>query len=106
MKLPTLGYETDQFGAIRQHLNSRGVLPGLGRLDRPVADRTGLSSHIDLMKWTREPNLSGLSDANLPLDQGPTFLEALREQFGLKLESTKAPMQVLVIDHIERHSEN
>jgi uncharacterized protein (TIGR03435 family) len=37
---------------------------------------------------------------------GPTFLEALREQLGLKLESTKAPLPILVVDHVERPSEN
>jgi len=33
-------------------------------------------------------------------------MEAVREQLGLKLQSTKAPVQTLVIDHIERPSEN
>jgi uncharacterized protein (TIGR03435 family) len=84
-----------------------GVLSGLGRLDRPVVDQTGLSSRIDYeMEWTREPDPAGPPDANPPPDQGPAFLEALREQLGLKLESTKAPLRVLVIDHIERPSEN
>ena len=37
---------------------------------------------------------------------GMTFLDAVGEQLGLKLEPTKAPVQMLVIDHIERPSEN
>ena len=41
-----------------------------------------------------------------PEHEGPTFLDALREQLGLRLESAKAPLRVLVIDHIERPSEN
>jgi uncharacterized protein (TIGR03435 family) len=41
------------------------------------------------------------SDAN-----GPTLQEALKEQFGLKLESKKAPIESLIIDHVERPSEN
>lgn len=41
-----------------------------------------------------------------PDSQGTTFLEAVKEQLGLKLESTKAPLYVLVIDHVERPSEN
>jgi uncharacterized protein (TIGR03435 family) len=46
-------------------------------------------------------------DANAPSDpQGATFLEAVRDQLGLKLESTESPIQVLVVDHIERPSEN
>jgi uncharacterized protein (TIGR03435 family) len=84
-----------------------GALSGLGRLDRPVVDQTGLSSRIDYeMEWSQEPNAAGPPDATPPPDQGPTFLEALGEQLGLKLESTKAPLRVLVIDHIERPSEN
>ena len=80
--------------------NSR-ELSALGRLDRPVVDQTGLSSRIDYeMEWTQEPNPAGPPDATAPPDQGPTFLEALREQLGLKLELTrKAPLRVLVIHH-------
>jgi uncharacterized protein (TIGR03435 family) len=36
-----------------------------------------------------------------PEDTGPTFLEALQEQLGLKLKSTKVPVDVLVIDNAE-----
>jgi hypothetical protein len=41
-----------------------------------------------------------------PNSQGTTFLEAIKEQLGLKLESTKAPLKVLVIDHVERPVES
>jgi len=37
---------------------------------------------------------------------GPTLLEALKVQLGLKLEPTRAPIQVLIVDHIDRPSEN
>ena len=39
-------------------------------------------------------------------DAGSTFLQALQEQLGLKLKSTKAPVDVLVIDHVEHPTEN
>lgn len=82
------------------------VLSPLGRLDRPVVDQTGISERIDYeMEWEREPN-SGGPDATPPAGVGPTFFEALREQLGLKLEATKLPLRVLVIDHVERPSEN
>ena len=83
------------------------ALSGLGRLDRPVVDQTGLSGPIDYeMQWTPEPNPVGPPDANPPLDPGSTFLEALREQLGLKLKPAKAQLRVLVVDRVERPSEN
>jgi uncharacterized protein (TIGR03435 family) len=39
-------------------------------------------------------------------DSGPTIFTAIQEQLGLKLESTKGPVEVIVIDHIDRPSEN
>jgi uncharacterized protein (TIGR03435 family) len=44
--------------------------------------------------------------ANLPPTNGPDIFTAVREQLGLKLESHKEPVEVMVIDHIERPSEN
>ena len=41
-----------------------------------------------------------------PDSQGPSFLEALKEQLGLKLTPTKAPLNVLIVDHIDRPSPN
>lgn len=41
-----------------------------------------------------------------PDDSGPTFAEALRRQPGIKLESTKTPLDVLVLDHVEHLIEN
>jgi uncharacterized protein (TIGR03435 family) len=37
---------------------------------------------------------------------GPTIFTALEEQLGLKLKSAKGPVDLLVIDHVERASEN
>jgi len=98
-----------------------GALPSMGRLARPVVDRTGLNGRFDFtLEWSPEPNMNtgtGTSGAKagtspaapvepMPDTQGPSFHEALREQLGLKLESTKARIQVLVIDKVERPSEN
>jgi bla regulator protein blaR1 len=82
------------------------ALPGVGNLGRPVVDQTGLSGRFDFMiEWV--PDSKGPAVPNVPPDlEGPTFLQALHEQLGLKLESTKVPIQVLVVDHVERPSEN
>ena len=81
------------------------------RLDRPVLDRTGLGQFYDFkLEWTPEPppgmGAGGGADANLPPANGPDFYTALREELGLRLESHKGPVEVMVIDHIERPSEN
>ncbi len=53
-----------------------------------------------------EGGLAG-ADGVPPCDSsGPSIFTALREQLGLKLESTKGPVDIIVIDHIERPSEN
>jgi bla regulator protein blaR1 len=83
-------------------------LPSEGRLGRPVVDQTGLTGRFDFtLQWTPESNGPTQSGADAPLDsQGTTFLEALKDQLGMKLKSTKAPLEVLVVDHVERPSEN
>ena len=75
---------------------------------RPVVDRTGITDRIDYrLEWTPESNGPGPNGAEVQPDPHPvTWIDAVREQLGLKLESTKAPVQTLVIDHIERPSEN
>jgi uncharacterized protein (TIGR03435 family) len=75
---------------------------------RPVVDRTGITDRIDYrLEWTLESNGPVVPGVEVEPDPNPvTFMEAVREQLGLKLESTRAPVQTLVIDHIERPSEN
>lgn len=84
------------------------ALPSFANLGRPVVDQTGLSGRYDfLIEWAPDRSDLPPGDAGAPVDpQGPGFLEALHEQLGLKLESAKAPVWTLVIDHIERPSEN
>lgn len=78
-------------------------------LDQPVLDQTGLDKFYDFkLEWTPElpPNMAGRQDLNLPPTSGPDIFTAVREQLGLRLESRKGPVQVMVIDHIEKPSEN
>jgi len=81
----------------------------MGVLDRPVVDQTGLSGTFDLrIGFTREPNGSTPTNAQPPGAGAPgtTFLEALKEQLGLKLVPQTGPVDLLVIDHVEEPSEN
>jgi uncharacterized protein (TIGR03435 family) len=72
------------------------------RLGSPVLDQTGLSDSFNF-KLEFVPDQSAPAAADL---KGPTFLDALQEQLGLKLEPRKAPVEVLVIEHVERPSAN
>ena len=80
--------------------------------DRPVVDQTGLQGKWDfILKWTPdESQFSGMgvkvpppSDA---ADAPPPLFTAIQEQIGLKLEAGKAPVSVLVLDHVEQPSAN
>lgn len=77
-------------------------------VDRPVVDRTGLKGFYDFT-MTFLPDPSGRTGPNgepVASFEGSNLAEALREQLGLKLESSKSPVQVFVIDHVEKPSEN
>jgi bla regulator protein blaR1 len=81
------------------------ILQGAGSIvDRPVVDQTGLvSTRYDFdLKWTPDTSQPPPDNADAP----PGFFTAFQEQLGLKLEPIKAPVEVLVIDHVERPSEN
>jgi uncharacterized protein (TIGR03435 family) len=81
-------------------------------VDRPVVDKTRITGTFDFsLKWTPdESQFSALGlrvpaaadSANAP----PPLFEAIEEQLGLKLEPEKVPAEVLVIDKVERPTEN
>ncbi len=75
----------------------------------PIIDRTGLAGKYDFaLKWSLDSSLMSGPDggANVPDTSGPTIFTALEEQLGLKLKRTNVPTERLVIDHIERPTEN
>jgi uncharacterized protein (TIGR03435 family) len=77
-----------------------------GILRRKVFDRTGLAGFFDInLKWTPDLNTPGNNPVPTP-DSGPSIFTAIEEQLGLKLESGKAPIDVLVIDQIDHASDN
>lgn len=80
-----------------------GLAPLVGRF---VIDRTGLMDNFDFdLSWTPEqnaPSPAGVPEPAQPDSTGPSIFTALQEQLGLKLESTRGPVDILVIDSVER----
>ncbi len=82
-----------------------------GRVGRPIEDKTGLTGSYDFtMLWGDEEHVGSPRgpDPSPSADQpsGPSIFTALQEQLGLKLESEKGSVQVLIIDHIEAPTQN
>ena len=79
-----------------------------GVLDRPVLDQTGLTDKFDFnVTWTPDDSQFGGHMKVPPSDNpAPNLFTAIQEQLGLKLEAVKAPADVMVIDHVEKPSEN
>jgi uncharacterized protein (TIGR03435 family) len=82
----------------------------------PVIDKTGYTADFDFhLEFTRDgtaaqptfPPATGDNGLATPGDKsGPSIFTALQEQLGLKLEATKGPVEILVIDHAEKASAN
>jgi uncharacterized protein (TIGR03435 family) len=75
-----------------------------GQLGRPVTDKTGLDGEFEF-KLEYDPDLGALPEAGAAKNR-PTIFTAIQEQMGLKLEPGKAPVEVMVIDKVEKPSEN
>jgi uncharacterized protein (TIGR03435 family) len=91
--------------------------PAPNILELPVVDQTGLGAarYDFILKWT--PDAAQMSRLGAPPggnavpaadDPGaaPDLFPAFEQQLGLRLQSTKAPVDVLVIDHVEKPSAN
>ena len=97
------------------HIGARDVpitllssaLPSWGDLGRPVVDQTGLTGNYDFALEFTPKRGDAASDAAAPTEENePNFIDAVKKQLGLKLEAQKQGVQVLVLDHIDRLSEN
>ena len=90
-------------------------------LDRTVIDKTGLTGLFDIhLEFARDVATSGvLADGGAivmggpvliresgPVEPAPSIFYAIQEQLGLKLESAKGPVEVLVIDSVSKPTEN
>ena len=105
-------------GIIAQGIPLASLAELLSRqLGRTVTDQTGLKGNYDFkLQWTPDQMPAAMPRGSVansgtdafpsPESSGPSLFTAIQEQLGLKLESHKGRVDVLVIDHIERPSEN
>jgi uncharacterized protein (TIGR03435 family) len=109
-----------QFRMGRGQINAKGVtMEGLAQqiaqqVGRKVIDKTGIEGAYDVeLNWTPEPGqgfgpFGGPPPGALPQadSSGPSIFTALQEQLGLRLDSAKGPVPVVVIDSISKPTEN
>ena len=84
------------------------VVQNMSRLvGRLIVDRTGLQGRYDLdLKFAPDADLTAAPAADRPPDALPSLFVALQEQLGLRLEPQRAPVDVVVIDSIQRPVED
>jgi uncharacterized protein (TIGR03435 family) len=82
-------------------------------MDKPVVDQTGLTGRYDFnLNWTPDQSQFASFGAHIPPpnpddpNAPPSLYTALQEQLGLKMDVTKANVDVMVIDHIDKPSAN
>ena len=106
----------------RGELNGEGVALDFivqvfsNQVRRPVIDKTGLAGKYDIhLTWTPDgpqafgpggPLPAGVEPPPPPDPNGPTIFTALQEQLGLTLKADKGPVDIIVIDRVEKASEN
>jgi len=96
--MPARNVTMAQFAAILQ----RAIL------DKPVVDNTGITSRYDFdLAWTPEENqFGGQLPPGQPDSARPGLFAAMQQQLGLKIEATRGPIDILVIDGVQRPSDN
>ncbi len=73
---------------------------------RVVVDKTGIPGRFDVtLRWTPDQGPAKLNGEPIP-DPPPSIFTAIQEQLGLKLDSQKGPVQVLVVNHVETPTAN
>jgi uncharacterized protein (TIGR03435 family) len=97
---------------LMQRSDLPGFAEGLSRMaGRPVLDKTGIEGEfLFYLDWKLgagpQASVSPADGPSTPADPGPSLFAALQEKFGLKLESGRTPIEILIIDHIEKPTEN
>ena len=75
-------------------------------MGRPVIDRTGLEGRYDVEYSFAPPRPQNTGQSAPSPEAPPTLLVALEEQLGLKLQAERAEVPVVVVDSVERPTEN
>src|SRR4030095_319382 len=89
-------------------IDMRGFATVLWRranVGRPVTDRTGLTGDFDIDLFYA-PYGENINGAPIPTDGLPSIFTAVQEQLGLRLDSARGPIDVLVIDRLSPPAEN
>jgi len=82
---------------------ARELAKAVGRV---VVDKTGIPGRFDVtLRWTPDQGPAMLNGEPIP-DPPPSIFTAIQEQLGLKLDSQKGPVQVLVVEHVETPTAN
>jgi bla regulator protein blaR1 len=104
------GEQVTQDGLRVRNMTLDGMLtaPWFGLGGRPILNKTGLTGtyNLTLHDWHPDIPAQGPNGLAPPPDGQASIFTVLQEQLGLKLTPGKASMEVVVIDHIERPSEN
>jgi len=110
--LPGLGFRgLGQLGVVNATMTDFTNMMQNAVLDRPIVDRTGLQGRFDFtLNWTPDESQfkgMGVQVPPPPADaKFPGLFTAIQEQLGLKLDSVTAPVEVIVVDKIEKPSDN
>jgi uncharacterized protein (TIGR03435 family) len=102
----------NEFEGQAQTMNIFAKALGALYAGRPVVDKTGLKDLYDIkLQWTPDPAPTspaapGSTGNPSIVPSGPSLFTAIEEQLGLKLESSRGPLPVLVIDSVQKPSEN
>ena len=105
--LTTCTWSRSEPGMLEGHAAMWGFLhANIGITDRPVIDATGLMGRYDLKLEWNATTMTDSTEPQLLTNDKPSIFRALEEQLGLRLRPARRPTEVLVIDSIERPSEN
>ena len=97
---------------MRGYISARAVEPEtlvwtlMREVGRPIIDRSGLTGRFDL-DLTFLPDTGPMTINGVPLNaDAPSLMTAVREQLGLRLESDRAPVEVILIDGVSLPTDN